>query len=221
MKTVILGCGDHGRVVWDILSLMDDIEILGFVDVCDNPELWGKELLGLRILGGISDLPKLLGHDQTAAVPAFGNNRTRAEAARRAEAAGLEIINAIHPTAVISDHAVLGRGITVGPNAIINIDATIGNNVIINSGAIVEHNCSIQDNVHIAPAAKLAGNVTVGPGTLIGIGAVVIEDIKIGADVTIGAGAVVIRDVPDNTTAVGVPASPLTKTRSSAHRASV
>ena len=213
MKTVVLGCGDQGRVVWEILSLRGDVEILGFIDVCDNPDLWGKELLGLKILGGISDLAGLVGYERVGAVPAFGNNKIRSEIARRAEQAGLELVNAIHPMAIVSPNAALGRGVTVGPGAVINIHAAVGNNAIINSGAIVEHDCRIGDHAHVAPGAKLAGHVTVGEGALIGIGAAVIEDITIGDHATIGAGAVVIRDVAEGVTAVGVPAAPLAEPR--------
>jgi acetyltransferase-like isoleucine patch superfamily enzyme len=40
----------------------------------------------------------------------------------------------------------------------------------------------------------------------LGIGAKVIPGVKIGAGTTVGAGAVVIEDLPENVTAVGVPA---------------
>ena len=41
---------------------------------------------------------------------------------------------------------------------------------------------------------------------MIGAGAVIIGDIRIGSNVLIGANAVVIDDIPDNCTAIGIPA---------------
>jgi len=213
MKIIILGCGSQAKVVWSILSLVDDAEILGFVDACNNRQVWGKTLLGAKILGGMADLHIFRLRGAEAAVPAFGDNQVRQQIAAEATIAGLTLISAVHPTAVISSETMIGRGVVVGPNAIINIHASVGDNAIINSGAIVEHDCTIGNGAHIAPGAKLAGNVTVGPGTLVGIGATVIQGITIGTNVTIGAGAVVIRDVPDKVTVVGVPASPLSKRR--------
>jgi acetyltransferase EpsM len=53
----------------------------------------------------------------------------------------------------------------------------------------------------------LAGNVLIGDGCYLGIGSSVIHGVSIGAWTTVGAGAVVIKDLPDNATAVGVPAT--------------
>jgi UDP-perosamine 4-acetyltransferase len=54
--------------------------------------------------------------------------------------------------------------------------------------------------------------VVVGEGTFLGLGSGVIPGIRIGRWSVIGAGAVVTKDIPDNCTAVGVPAKVI-KTR--------
>jgi serine acetyltransferase len=48
--------------------------------------------------------------------------------------------------------------------------------------------------------------VTIGDNVYVGVGAKLIGRIRIGNNVRIGANAVVITDVPDNSTAVGIPA---------------
>ena len=50
------------------------------------------------------------------------------------------------------------------------------------------------------------GVPTIGNNVFIGARAIIIGPIKIGSNVKIGAGAVVTKDIPDNCTAVGVPA---------------
>ena len=62
------------------------------------------------------------------------------------------------------------------------------------------------NHVRVSPGAHLAGKVHVGELTHIGIGASVVQGVEIGRNVIIGAGAAVIDDIPDNVTAVGVPA---------------
>ena len=51
MKVVIIGAGDGGEVVADILSQYQEYEIVGFLD--DNKELHGKEFSGVKVLGKI------------------------------------------------------------------------------------------------------------------------------------------------------------------------
>jgi acetyltransferase EpsM len=92
---------------------------------------------------------------------------------------------------------------------IVNASVEIGNHCIINTAAVIEHDCTIKDYVHICPNATLAGNVTIGEGAQIGVGAKVIQGVKIGKWSIIGAGAVVTKDIPDNCTAVGIPAKPI------------
>ena len=62
------------------------------------------------------------------------------------------------------------------------------------------------NHVRVSPGAHLAGKVHVGELTHIGIGASVVQGVEIGRNVIVGAGGVVTRDLPDNVTAVGVPA---------------
>jgi UDP-perosamine 4-acetyltransferase len=52
----------------------------------------------------------------------------------------------------------------------------------------------------------LGGNVVVGEGAFLGVGTMVIPGIRIGRWSVVGAGAVVTKDLPDDCTAVGVPA---------------
>jgi len=77
----------------------------------------------------------------------------------------------------------------------------------------------IHDSIKIGANATLYHGVTlgvkhdedvqgpvIGNNVYIGAGAKILGDIKIGDNVTIGANAVVLCDVPDNATAIGVPA---------------
>jgi len=205
MRILILGAGEQGRVVLNILQHDKEIQIVGFIDVCDNSQIWSTQVKGIEVLGGLSLLPKLYKDKAEACIVAFGENKRRVELAHQAKKIGFSIINAIHPSAVISKYVSLGEGIVICPNVSINSDANIHDNVIINTGAIVEHDCIIEEGAHIAPGVHLAGGVKVKKNALVGIGATVIDNLTIGENSIVGAGAVIIRDVPDNVTVVGVP----------------
>lgn len=205
MQVIILGAGEQGRVVLNILKYDKEFQIIGFIDVCDNPQIWGTYVKKIEILGGLSLLPELYQKKTEGCIVAFGDNKRRVELANQAKKIGYSLINAIHPSAVISKCATLGEGIVICPNVSINPDVNIGNNVIINTGTIVEHDCIIEEGVHIAPGVHLAGGVKVKVNAFVGIGATVIDDLTIGENSIIGAGTVIIKNVPDNVTVVGVP----------------
>ena len=83
-----------------------------------------------------------------------------------------------------------------------------GLGVIIGDGCLIGENVIIRQNVTLG--GKNYGGVfkypQIGDNVMIGSGAVVLGDIRVGNNVKIGANAVVLNDVPDNSTAVGIPA---------------
>jgi UDP-perosamine 4-acetyltransferase len=205
MDVLLLGAGGHGKVVLDILRAAGEYNPVGFVDA--DPALAGTSVGGVPVLGAVNLLGKLKQkHKLKAAIVSIGDNRARRTYATLLLKHGFELINAIHPSAVVSPSARLGRNVAIAAGAVICADAQIGDSVIVNTSAVVDHECRIAEGVHIAPGALLAGRVQVGAGAFIGLGAKVIQCLTIGENATIGAGAAVIEDISPNTTAVGVPA---------------
>lgn len=203
LKTVIIAASGHGKVVLDILEQNENIEIAGFID--DNPDMLGKRVNGVLVIGDFSMISNLIENFDRGIV-AIGDNRKRAVFFKKMQDIGLLTISAIHPSAIIAKTASIGNGTVITANAVINPSAEIGDNCIINTGATVDHDNVIANNVHISPGANLAGNVSVGNYSHIGISASIINGIVIGQNATIGAGAVVTGDVPDNAIVAGVPA---------------
>jgi len=217
-KCIIVGGGGHGRVVLDILQNADQYDVVGFVDskaaTSLFPSLIRGDARGARletlapdksILGSVDDLPRL--RDQlsvTHAIVAIGDNTARGRLADKIDAWGIELINAIHPTANIAGNATIGRNVVIAAGTIVCCHCRIGDSVILNTGCIVDHECVIATAAHVCPGVRLAGRVTIEAGVMVGIGASVIQNIRIGCQAVIGAGAVVIRDVEPHTTIVGV-----------------
>lgn len=196
-EVVIVGAGEQGRVVLDILRELG-VGVVGFLD--DGVPEGQKNVIGTTAL---LSKPRCF----NSVVVAVGDNHDRARLYRKA-LEKVRVINAIHPKAVISKTAQIPQfgNVTICAGAIINPHAKIGFNVIINTGTIIEHDCTIEDHVHVASGAVLLGGVHVKRYALIGGGATVLEDLTIGENVVVGAGAVVTRSVPDNRVVKGVPA---------------
>ncbi len=204
MNVVIVGAGGHGKVILDILQNTPSIEVIGFID--DGQKSQGKEINGIPVIGTINSLPQLRQkYGIEGAIIAIGNRGVRATVFEKVKGMGLKLINAIHPSAIISKNVKLGAGVMIAPGAIINTNSAIGDDVIINTGATIDHDNIIGDHVNIQPGVSLGGTVTVKAYAEVGIGATVIQNINIGENSTVGAGAVLIADVPDNVTVVGVP----------------
>jgi len=118
--------------------------------------------------------------------------------------------------------------IIMGLNQIVtNIDihpgATIGRRVFIDHGfgVVIGQTTVIEDDVLIYQGVTLGGvslvagkrHPTIRSGVVIGAGAKVLGNITIGANSKIGANSVVVREVPDNSTAIGIPAHVIQKGR--------
>ena len=209
MKCVIIGAGGHGRVVLEILLSAGRHEVVGFLD--SSPTLHGRRMDGLPILGGLDQISALREQGVEATVIAIGDNGIRCDFARRVPDLGLELINAIHPSANLARTVSLGRNVVIAAGALVCAHGQIGDSVILNTGCIIDHECKIGTAVHICPGLRLAGHVDVDAGAHVGIGATVVQNIRIGTEAVVGAGAVVIRDVEPMTTVVGVPARPTTE----------
>ena len=185
-KIYIYGASGHGLVIADIARNNGYDEIV--------------------FLDDASEFKFSLELEKADIIIAIGNNKTRQKISQKVEVAGFEIVNLIHKSAVVSESAVIEKGVVVMPNAVINAKACIKEGAIINSGAVIEHECVIGKFAHISPNAALAGNVSVGEFTHVGIGSSVIQGISIGKNCIIGAGSVVVRDIKDGIKAYGVPA---------------
>ena len=78
------------------------------------------------------------------------------------------------------------------------------NGIVIHPLAEIGVNCLIFQQVSIAAGEH--GAPQIGGHVDIGAGAKILGPVKIGNHAKIGANAVVLRDVPENCTAVGIPA---------------
>lgn len=94
--------------------------------------------------------------------------------------------------------------------------AKIGRRMFIDhgTGVVIGETTEIGDDVTIYQGVTLGGtgkdvgkrHPTIGNGVLVGAGAKVLGPLVIGDNAKIAAGAVVLTDIPQNSTAVGVPA---------------
>jgi serine O-acetyltransferase len=111
---------------------------------------------------------------------------------------------------MISQRAVRKTGIEIHPGATIGKGLFIdhGTGVVIGETAEIGDNCTIYQGVTLGGTGKDHGkrHPTLGNNVMVGAGAKVLGPFKVGDNSRIAAGAVVLNEVPENCTAVGVPA---------------
>lgn len=110
----------------------------------------------------------------------------------------------------ISQRARHKTGVEIHPGATIGKGLFIdhGMGVVIGETTVIGDNCTIYQNVTLGGTGKHTGkrHPTLGDNVMVGSGAKVLGPFTVGSGARVAAGAVVLDAVPENATAVGVPA---------------
>ena len=110
----------------------------------------------------------------------------------------------------VSQLAKFMTGVEIHPGAVIGRGLVIdhGTGVVIGETAEVGDNCTIYQGVTLGGTGKDVGkrHPTIGNNVLIGAGAKVLGPFRVGDGSKIAANAVVLEAIPENCTAVGIPA---------------
>lgn len=201
---IIIGAGDHAKVLLDIL-LEQNIIVIGLTDKSISK---GTCIYGVPVIGDDSEILKYKADEieLVNGIGSVGNISIRQKVFSSLKEKGYFFRSVIHEASIVSKRAKLGEGVQLLAGAIVNIEAEIDDNTIINTKTSIDHGCVIGKHCHIAPGCSFSGCVRIGDCTHIGTGTSIIQGINIGKNVLIGAGSVVINDISDNEKAFGVPA---------------
>lgn len=202
-NTYVIGAGGHAKVV---IATLREIGYTVKAAFDDDAQKWGKDLLGVPIVGSPTQLENL---PEPRAVIAIGTNNLRKAVAERYPR--VEWLTAVHPTACVHPTVRLGPGTVVFAGAVIQPDTNIGSHCIVNTSASIDHDCLLEDYVHVAPGVNLAGGVRLGQGVFAGIGSAIIPNVSVGGWTVIGAGGVVDGNLAMQLLVAGVPARPIKK----------
>ena len=134
------------------------------------------------------------------------NNLRRLSQINSVKKNDLQLVSAIHPSAIVSPDAKIDDGVWINAGCFIGYKAEIRSGVILNTGVQIDHHNILEECCQIDPGVVMAGNVVIRQCCQIHTGAILINRVVIGENSIVGAGSVVLRDVPSNCTVVGNPA---------------
>ena len=146
MNLLILGAGQHGRVVKEIAEATAAYDKIDFLDDAAGDAV-----------GKLEEYKKLL-QKYDSAFPAFGNAKLRQGWMNKLKDAGYKLPAIIHPTAVISPSASIEETVVVGQLAVVNTHSVIGRGTILSAGSKVDHDCRIGICCHIDCGAVVPSN---------------------------------------------------------------
>jgi len=209
-KLVVVGAGGLGKEVICLIindyNSLGEFDVLGFID--KDCSLIGSIINGFPVLG--DDTWLLQSKEEINVVIAIGSGKIRKNVYESLSTNKmLKYPSIFAKNTVLLEPVKFGQGCITLPSCVFSPDVSIGDFTIINPGCTIAHDTRINRFVTVSPGVNIAGNVSIEEHTSIGIGACVIQGIRIGINTIIGAGATVIDDIPDNCTAVGVPAKPI------------
>lgn len=208
-KIVVIGAGGFGR---EVKILIDDINkgsleyaFLGFYD--DNIEK-GKIVNGYPVLGTIQDLNNL--DEEISVALGIGEPKTKKNLVTQLSNSKLQFPTLIHPSSIISaDEVYVGKGTIICAGNIITCNIRIEDFVTINLMCTIGHDTNIENYCSFMPSVNISGEVEIKENVYVGTGAKIINRLEIGKNTIVGAGAVVSKSLPENCTAVGIPAKPI------------
>ncbi|MFZ6755311.1 acetyltransferase [Undibacterium sp. Dicai25W] len=206
---IIVGAGGLGREIYSLLKPEADachIRIAGFVDDTLPVSDMLNENYPVPLLGSISSYVPV---ENDYLVLAIGDPRAKLELAKALEEKGAKFFSFIHPNAVVSDTAKIGKGVVIYPYCFISADSEISDFVMINCHSGAGHDVFVGDGSTICAHVDLTGHVKVGKAVFIGSHASILPNVEIGDYAKIGAGAIVVRRVKESATVYAQPARTL------------
>lgn len=206
---VIIGAGGFGR---EVKTLIDSINNQGrtyrFLGFYDDGFEKGQIINGYPVLGGILDINAI--NIQCSIVIAIGDPQTKQRLYEQIDNSNIDFPNIIHPNVLISDDFVeFGIGNIICASCIITCNIIIKDFVILNLMCTVGHDTILSSFSSFMPSVNISGDVLIHEKVYVGTGAKIINQLEIGANTIVGAGAVVSKSLPENCTAVGIPAKPI------------
>jgi sugar O-acyltransferase (sialic acid O-acetyltransferase NeuD family) len=184
-----------------------------FVFVDDDQRLWGTEVAGVPVAGGLEEVKAYPDH---SVVVCPGAGLVRRAVVKRLDAFGVEqerYACVIHPSVDVPAGCAVGTGSILLAHTALTAEVTIGVHVVVMPNCSLTHGDHVDDYATLAAGVSLGGEVLVGRAAYVGMNASVRQRVAIGPRATLGMGAALLQDLPRGSTWAGVPARPLRQGR--------
>lgn len=202
----IVGSGPYGEAMFELAETCG-YNVVGYFDEFDEKQ--GCTIMGLKVIDKLSNLKDDEIRDNKFIV-AMGSNEMRIKYMERIKFAGGILPTLIHPSAVISNSAIIGEGVYIQANVTVWTKSKISDFCILSPNVVLAHHSSVGKGCLISTQSSIGAYIDIEEKVFIGMGATIVTGLdRIGYNATIGAGAVVIKNIEPSTIYAGVPAKKL------------
>jgi UDP-3-O-[3-hydroxymyristoyl] glucosamine N-acyltransferase len=189
------------------------ITVLGFIDpdYMGQTHLYGKPLLDKdTYLTKYKDLVEFFVATNWNPDPhrvTVRNNNKRDMLISWIDEYNLTAATLVHPTAIVSPGALIGRNVSIGALTMVCYDAEIHDDASIKEQCYISHGVKIGRNTVIQLRGCVTGDVHIGSNTYIGVGATLLHrgatatPTIIGDNVLVHPNVLVFQDLPSGSTA--------------------
>ena len=197
---IILGAGGTAFDLIDIAIAMNKIKkqwnILGLLD--DNIELIGRNVYNFPVLGTIAQSEEYKDAYFVSSIGDAYRTKLRMIVRKKVPFANERFASLIHPTAIISESAIIEPGAVIYGNVTLSGKVHIGHDVFLCGNTFLGHECVIGNHTLLSVGNYLASDVDVGNCCYLGVGVIVRHQITIGENCLIGVGTKIIKSIPSN-----------------------
>ncbi len=200
-KIIIIGAGGHAAEIRDYIAhhnksqVNKGIEVVGYLD--DDESNYHHYNYSEPYLGSIKEYKFDKSKFYLMGIANLAFRRTIIE---KFIASGAEFVSLIHPTALISPSAKIGKGVVISHNASVGPKAIIGDYCVLNSRCTIGHDSVLGQYNFIGPQVAISGNTIIGNENMLGTNCCTIPSTKIGDKNKIAAGMVLYKSVGDGET---------------------
>ena len=200
-KIIIIGSGGHAAEIVDYINYINSIsseiiyEITGIID--ESKSFYNHYMFKNKFLGNLKN------HTVTQDnyyVIAIGNLDIRKKIIEDLKIKNANFETIIHPTALISSTAEIGKGCLISHNVSIGPKVIISDFCILNSRSTIGHDSQIGENNFIGPKVVTGGFSKIGNHNFLGTNVSVLPKINIGNNNKLMAGMTIHNNINNNET---------------------
>ena len=197
-KIVILGAGDNGRTVLNLLRLTGEgARVAGFADDRATGPVEGE-----KVLGTVSWAAAQPGVDYALGIASPADRKAVIERLPGDAA----FVSAVHPSVIVGAGVKLGRGVVLNAGVILAHGADLRDFVLVNLASTIGHDSVLHRFVTVSPGVNCGGRVTLGEGVFAGINSCFGQGLEIGAWTKVALGSAVSKSFPAGKVVAGNPA---------------